>query len=215
MFGEHHNLSKFLNPQDICSAQFPFIYLCSYVLTIYYISMKKNYSKKFLLIVLTRQVYSQKVKNHPSSRILKMFGEHPNLSKFLNPQDICSAKFPFIYLYSYVLTIYCISINKFKDKKNRLHHRRHHRHRQIKPWLNFTPPKLVLHFLEYSRNIPWNIPYSKIFNISLVYIFFWNIPGIFHIPNNSTFFLFQDFLEYSIFQKIQDFLCCKFFWNMT
>ena len=60
-------------------------------------------------------------------------------------------------------------------------------------------------------NIPWNIPYSKIFNISLVYIFFWNIPGIFHIPNNSTFFLFQDFLEYSIFQKIQDFLCCKFF----
>ena len=82
-------------------------------------------------------------------------------------------------------------------------------------WLNFTPPKLVLHFLEYSRNIPWNIPYSKIFNISLVYIFFWNIPGIFHIPNNSTFFLFQDFLEYSIFQKIQDFLCCKFFWNMT
>ena len=84
-----------------------------------------------------------------------------------------------------------------------------------KAWLNFTPPKLVLHFLEYSRNIPWNIPYSKIFNISLVYIFFWNIPGIFHIPNNSTFFLFQDFLEYSIFQKIQDFLCCKFFWNMT
>ena len=73
------------------------------------------------------------------------------------------------------------------------------------------PPKLVLHFLEYSRNIPSNIPYSKIFNISVVYIFFWNIPGIFNIPNNSTFFLFQDFLEYSIFQKIQDFLCCKFF----
>ena len=40
---------------------------------------------------------------------------------------------------------------------------------------------------------------------------FWNIPGIFHIPKKSSFFLLQVFLEYSIFQKIQDFLCCKFF----
>ena len=32
-------------------------------------------------------------------------------------------------------------------------------------WLNFTPPQLVLHFMEYSRNIPRNIPYSKIMNI--------------------------------------------------
>ena len=40
---------------------------------------------------------------------------------------------------------------------------------------------------------------------------FWDIPGIFHIPKKSSFFLLQVFLEYSIFQKIQDFLCCQFF----
>ena len=46
-----------------------------------------------------------------------------------------------------------------------------------------------MNFLEYSWNIPWNIPYSRIFNISVVMIFFWNIRGIFHIPKISYFFL--------------------------
>ena len=45
----------------------------------------------------------------------------------------------------------------------------------------------MIDFLEYSRNIPWNIPYSKISQILIVYLLFWNIPGIFHIPNFSIF----------------------------
>ena len=40
----------------------------------------------------------------------------------------------------------------------------------------------MIDFLEYSRNIPWNILYSKILHILVVYHFFGNIPGIFHIP---------------------------------
>ena len=45
-------------------------------------------------------------------------------------------------------------------------------YRSLKSWLNFTPQWLVLQFLEYSRNIQWNIPYSTIFNILVVMIFF-------------------------------------------
>ena len=44
-------------------------------------------------------------------------------------------------------------------------------------------------------NIPWNIPYSKIFNILFVYFL-------------------RIFLEYSIFQKIQDFSSLIFFCNI-
>ena len=49
-------------------------------------------------------------------------------------------------------------------------------------------------FQEYS------IPYSKIFNISVDFF-----------TKKSKFFLLQVFLEYSIFQKIPEFSCCKFF----
>ena len=66
----------------------------------------------------------------------------------------------------------------------------------LKPWLDFTPSWLVLQFLEYSRNISWNIPYSKIMNIQLVFLLFWNIPEIFHIPKIALFILLQCFLEY-------------------
>ena len=81
-------------------------------------------------------------------------------------------------------------------------------------WLNFTPPWLVLQFMEYSRNIPWNIPYSKIFDILIVLQFFRNIPRIFHIPPNSIFFLFPFYLEYSIFQKLKNHLVEAKFWNI-
>ena len=53
-------------------------------------------------------------------------------------------------------------------------------------WLNFTPLSVVVYFFDYSRNIPWNISYSKILLILLILIvvpFFW----IFHIPNLSIF----------------------------
>ena len=81
-------------------------------------------------------------------------------------------------------------------------------------WLNFTPPWLVLQFMEYSRNIPWNIPYSKILDILIVLQFFRNIPRIFHIPPNSIFFLFPFYLEYSIFQKLKNHLVEAKFWNI-
>ena len=81
-------------------------------------------------------------------------------------------------------------------------------------WLNFTPPWLVLQFMEYSRNIPWNIPYSKIFDILIVLQFFRNIPRIFHIPPISIFFLFPFYLEYSIFQTLKKHLVEAKFWNI-
>ena len=68
--------------------------------------------------------------------------------------------------------------------------------------------------MEYSRNIPWNIPYSKIFDILIVLQFFRNIPRIFHIPPNSIFFLFPFYLEYSIFQKLKNHLVEAKFWNI-
>ena len=72
----------------------------------------------------------------------------------------------------------------------------------------------VSYSVEYSRNIPWNIPYSKILDILIVLLFFRNIPRIFHIPPISIFVLFPFYLEYSIFQKLKKYLVGAKFWNI-
>ena len=69
-------------------------------------------------------------------------------------------------------------------------------------------------FFEYSRNIPLNIPYSKFSHIFFVLPYFWNIPGIFHIPKFWEFLLFSIF--YGIFHipKFWDFLLFSIFYGI-
>ena len=68
-------------------------------------------------------------------------------------------------------------------------------------WHNLYSPQKTQFWMENQVfDNSCYIPYSKNFNISLVEGFFWNIPGIFHIPNISIFPCWRFILEYSIFE---------------
>ena len=97
-------------------------------------SMKKFKDKKigFAVVVVVKPKklvsMSKSKKSSYLKGLWKLGGQLPNLFIILNPQDSCSANYPFTYIYSYTNSIYCMSMKKIKLKKNRLRRRRQIKH---------------------------------------------------------------------------------------
>ena len=88
----------------------------------FYWSYHKNSNFKLHLKLPSKResVYSENERSHPTSVILKIVWQHPNLFKISNTQEICSVQYIYIYMYIYtpMSRVYTtLFIRKLKTKK--------------------------------------------------------------------------------------------------
>ena len=88
------NFTKFLNPYENFSALFYLYSNLSYEAPASPTRLRYPFYSKRALSRAKTEVYTLKIKTVLPMEILKFLFSFPNFTKFLNPQDFCSAQNP-------------------------------------------------------------------------------------------------------------------------